>query len=225
MAVQTGADSTGMAPPGAVSDEGSGEVQPPGPPARTITRKPAMAFLGLVALVGIGGFAMAALESHPGSSAPPPSAHAVKGTSLAAVSAKAVLRPILRGGEPPSDIAGALIVPARSRPTGAGWGAGLSLYDCVTRFSVRARPAEVVSFFRAELRHEGWKILAVDATVGKSNGTVVYAQLGSSDGFYWEVGARVEPVTPSITPALSGGGQTAPTSAVSLRIVERNDAD
>lgn len=224
--MQTGADSTGTAPPEAVDGEGAGGVQPPvGPPARRITRKPAMVIVGLAAFVGIGGFAMAALESHPGSSAPPPSAKAVKGTSLAAVSAKAVLRPILRGGEPPSDIAGALVVPAGSRPTGSSCGAGLSLYDCSTRFSVRARPPEVVTFYRVELRREGWKILAVDATAGKGNGTVLYAQRGSSDGYYWEVGARVEPVTPSISPALSGGGQTAPTSAVSLRIVERNDAD
>lgn len=200
-------------------------MAPPGPPARKITRKPALVFVGLAAFVGIGGFAMAAIQSHPGSSAPPPSAQAVKGSSLAAVSAKALLRPILRAGEPPSDISGALVVPAGSKPTGSSCGAGLSLYDCVTRFSVRARPSEVVSFFRTELRHEGWKILAVDATAGKGNGTVVYAQRGSSDGYYWEVGARVDPVTPSISPALSGGSQAAPTSAVSLRVVERNDAD
>ena len=181
--------------------------------------------VGLAVVIGGSGFAFAALEGRPGTAAPPPTATHLKGVQLAAVPVKGLLGPIIHGGEPPRDIADALVVPAGTRRTGSGCGSGVDLYDCTLHLATPARPSEVVAFYRAELRHEGWQILAVDATAGTANGTEVYAQKGSADGFYWEVGVRIDPATPSITPALSGGSQSAPTSTVSLDVLERNDAD
>jgi hypothetical protein len=222
VAVQTDAGSAGTARPGSGDDPGGGSAARGGQRPRQVTTKPALIFIGLVALVGIGGFAAAALWSRRDGTIPPSATTRLRGVGLAAAPATTVLKPILRGGEPPSDIATALVVPAGSRPTGSSCGLSLSLYDCATRFAVQARPSRVVAFYRAELTHEGWKILALDAT-GTGNGTILYAQRGSADGYYWEVGVKVEPVIPSISPALSGEGQTAPTSSVSLRVVERGD--
>lgn len=192
------------------------------PAPRQVSRGPALVSLGLAGLVGIGGFAWAAATSHPGSSAPPSTTKHLAGVHLGAVPATQALKAITRGGEPPTDIAGALVVPASARRTGSHCGAAINLYDCTVDLTVRAKPSQVVAFYRAELRHAGWRILAVDATTGK--GTVVYAQHASNDGYYWEVGVAVDPATPSITPALSGNGESAPTSTVSLRVLEKGDA-
>lgn len=230
VAATTGTDLPGGPPPpdeDAEEDRPPLEARQPAPFAvpRSIKRGPALVFVGLAVLVGGSGFVAAALSGRPGSQAAPKASTHLRGVSLAAVPATKVLRPVVHGGEPPRDIAGALVVPSRTRETGSSCGAGLDLYSCTVRLAVPARPPEVVGFYRAELTHEGWKVLAVDATAGTTNGTEIYAQKGSSDGFYWEVGVRIEPVTPSITPALSGGSQSAPTSKVSLAVVERNDAD
>lgn len=192
---------------------------------RPIRRGPALVVVGIVAVVAGGGFALAAAGGGPGSQSLPRTASHLRGVRLAAVPAQAVLRPVVRGGEPPNDIAGAIVVPAGTRRTGTACGTPVSLYDCSVTLATPARPSQVIAFYRAELRHAGWRILAVDATVGAGNGTAIYAQKGSSDGFYWDVEVRIDSATPSITPALSGGSQSAPTSAVSLRVFERNDAD
>lgn len=225
MAATTGTDLPGSPSAGTPSDVPPTADQPSPTPGRSIKRGPALAFVGIVVAVAGGGFALAAVGGHPGSAAAPRTASHLRGVRLAAVPATTVLGPVLRGGEPPRDIAGALVVPAGTRRTGSSCGAGVDLYDCSVRLAVPARPSTVVAFYRAELRHAGWQIQAVDATVGSANGTQMFAQKGSSDGFYWEVGVRIEPSTPSIAPALSGGSQSAPTSTVSLRVLERNDAD
>ncbi len=196
---------------------------PPG--LRTIRNGPALIVVGIVAVVAGGGFALAALGGGPGSQALPRTATHLRGVSLAAVPASGVLRSVVRGGEPPNDIAGAIVVPAGTRRTRSDCGTPVSLYDCSVTLAAPARPSQVITFYRAELRHAGWQILAVDATAGPGNGTAIYAQKGSSDGFYWDVEVRIDSATPSITPALSGGSQSAPTSTVSLRVFERNDAD
>lgn len=195
------------------------------PRPRQVRRGPALAFVGIAAAIGVGGFAAAALSSRTPSVAPASSGRSLPGIGLAAVPATAALRPIAHGGEPPADIAGALVVPAGTARTGSACGAGVDLYDCTVHLRTQSGASDVVDFYRAELRHEGWKILAVDAAAGRSNGTEIYAQKGSSDGYYWDVGVRVESRTPAITPALSGGSQVAPTSTVSLRVFERNDPD
>ena len=205
------------------TDALDGPATPPVGGPRAVKRGPALVVVGIVAVIGVGGFALAAIGGRPGSSAPPATARRLPGVALSAVPASGVLRSIARSGEPPRDIAGALVVPVGTRQTGHSCPPSVELYDCTVHLAVAARPSEVVAFYRAELRHEGWTVLAVDATTG--SGTEIYAQRGSNDGFYWEVGVRVDSATPSITPALSGGGQTAPTSTVSLRVLERNDPD
>lgn len=216
MTPTTGTDTAGAQD----TDPGAPRTGPTTAP-RQVSRKPALVAVGLAGLVGVGGFAWAAATSHPGSSAPPSASSHLAGVHLGAVPATHALQAITRGGEPPSDIAGALVVPASTRRTGSHCGSAINLYDCTVDLRVRAKPDAVVAFYRAELRHRGWSILAVDATTGK--GTVVYAQHASNDGYYWEVGVGVDPATPSITPALSGSGESAPTSTVSLRVLEKGD--
>ncbi len=194
-------------------------------PAPLPSKRPALVVLGIVALVSVGGFILALAGTHRGgSSSKAPVGH-LKGVALTAQPARALLAPVVSPGQPPRDILDHLVVPSGARRNGAHCqSGGVSLYDCQVRLSLSAPPSQVVGFFSAALRHEGWSKLAKDATV-QGNGTELLAQRASSDGFYWEVGVVVDPVNPSITPALAGGSEVAPTSSVELRVFEVDGGD
>jgi hypothetical protein len=184
---------------------------------------PALVVLGVAAVVGIGGAAVSLI----GSGQKPIAAAALgrlPGVALAAESAKPVLAHISAGGDPPTDIVDALVVPAGSVYVRRQLSSGLQLFSASVSVSVNEPPAEVLAFYRAELRHDGWSSISTDAAATGS-GEEVLAQHPSSDGYYWGVGAVVQPVTPSLSPALAGGDQQAPTSALTLSVYEIDDAD
>jgi hypothetical protein len=98
----------------------------------------------------------------------------------------------------------------------------VDLYSATVTLGVAHAASQVVTFYRRELAHDHWSVLAVDSTA-TGDGTRIFAKFGSNDGYYWEVGLVVNPVTASITPALGGG--TEPTSTVSLTVFEIDDED
>lgn len=192
--------------------------------SRRVRRGPAAIFLGLVAIIGVGGFAGAALTSSPSRSTAA-TLGAPKGSSIDAVRASGDLKKIMLGGEPPTDIVGALVVPAGSSLLNSATGnQDLDLYDASITLGVPDRPGDVVTFYKLELKDAGWKVDRVDATAN-GKGSELFATKGSSDGFYWEVGVVIDPANPSITPALAGNDATASSSTVELRIFEIDDAD
>jgi hypothetical protein len=201
------------------------EVDPAEPVVVTSVRArkgPALVFLALVAVVAIGGFAIAIVGSGQKQSGGA-SLGRLRGVELGARSAAAIVRRIATDGNPPADVTRALVVPADSTVTSARPpGAAVILYSGTVQLSVAHSASQVVTFFKRELVHDHWTVLAVDSTAG-GDGTRIFAKIGSSDGFYWEVGVGVTPVTTSITPALSGG--SAPASTVSLTVFELDDAD
>ncbi len=101
---------------------------------------------------------------------------------------------------------------------------GVQLYSASVTLSVDAPPSEVLAFYRAELRHDGWTSVTTDAAATGA-GEEVLGQHASSDGYYWGVGAVVHEVTPSLSPALAGGDQEAPTSTLTLSLYEIDDSD
>jgi hypothetical protein len=70
---------------------------------------PALIVIGLVALITLGGVLLAVL---PGSSAPSSTTSVAKpAAGIGAVSAKAAIKRIETGGEPPADVVDALVIP------------------------------------------------------------------------------------------------------------------
>ncbi len=177
--------------------------------------------VAIAVVIVLGGFAFAlAGGRHPDVGGP--ALRQLPGVSLAARAAGPVIARISRGGEPPADVTAALVVPADATVTRAVRPApAVSLYSGTVTLSVPSGAPSVVTFFRRELAHQHFSVLAVDATADGA-GTRIFAKFASSDGFYWEAAVVVRPVAASITPAL--GGAT-PTSTVSLTVFEIDDAD
>lgn len=184
---------------------------------------PALVVLA-IAIVISGAGAIFALV---GTNGPPaPAVHpgvAVGHTGLSVASATGDFKTVTNGGEPPSDVLSAIVVPAGSRLTNAARvGGGLELYDSQVMIRVDAKPSRIVAFYEDELRSLGW----IDRTTSPaaSNGTELLAEHASDDGYYWELGVVVNRATTSLSPAL-GGASVAPTSSVELRLFEVNDAE
>ena len=194
------------------------------PPLRAPSPRlgPALLFLALVAIVVFGGLLITGLSgSH---AAPRTPLGKLRGTSVPAMSAKDVLARISVGGNPPSDVASALVVPDRAVPTSfLRRPVNLDLYSGSVSLEVPFSARTVVTFYRLELAHLGWRVLRTDVSA-TGTGSTIYATFPSEDGFYWEVEVVVEPTPPSLSPALGGAG-VAESSALTLHLVELNDQD
>lgn len=187
-------------------------------------RGPALIVLALAVVIGGGGFVAGAITSGPGQTTPPASLNHLAGVKLPAVGAKALLRPVISAGQPPPDVLNALVVPERTtRKSSSCPSGGTYLYDCEVTLAVPSTPQSVVAFYDAELAHQHWSKMSVVATAD-GRGTEILAKRPSADGYYWELGVTIEPVNPSITPALGGGSETAPTSSLVLTVFEIDDA-
>lgn len=177
------------APTGHVIDgDASERVRRSGPSLRPALVVVAIA-AGLILLFGVG----AALTGR--SSPAPPPVGQVPGARLAAVQATSALRPIERPGTPPSDVLGALVVPARVTTVASAPWNGSTQYSAKISFRVPASQEAVVSFYRSELHARGWGSISTGAARGRKGATEVLAQKASSDGWYWEVGVVVSPTT------------------------------
>ncbi len=215
-----GAAGTGAPAPGAaaVRADGAEEWTPATP-----RLGPALIVAVIAVVIVGGGIGLAALFSNPKPIAAPARGR-LPGEALSAEAAAPVLRHVASAGEPPADITAALVVPAGSVYRSRQPTSGLQLYSADVTMSVDAKPSEVLDFYRAELAHLHWSGITTDAAATGS-GTEVLARHPSSDGFYWEVGATVSASMPSLSPALAGGTQHAPTSVLLLSLYEINDAD
>ncbi len=200
---QVGADSASAAP-----SLGPRQAMP--------KRGPALVVIGIVALVSLGGAALALAGTHASPKKRP--ALPVSGPgSLPAERAMRILAPIERGGEPPIDVLDRLVVPKGSIRTSIQCAKSvIDLYDCAIHLTAPGAPPAVLSFFEHELPHLGWAKLSISPT-DHGLGTEVLDQVASNDGYYWEVGAFVDPLS-SPTPGVTGAA-----SAVVLRVAERGD--
>lgn len=197
----------------------------PLPPERTRRRTPsvgpALIVVGLAVFILIL-FGLGSILS--GNSTPPPVASSkpqkVPGTPLLAVAADPVLRPIEVPGSPPANITANLTVPQGTRALGHVGAAGsTSQYDAHVDLSVNGSQGAVVAFYRAELPVQGWKIVSVGPVQNQPQAVEVLGQKAGADGWYWEIGAVVEPTTfPS-----SSAPATAESTRFTLRLFQRSD--
>jgi hypothetical protein len=178
--------------------------------------------LGLaVALFGLGvGLELASgTQSRPIAS--PTSIATARGAVLHAVPARPLLKAIVVGGQPPDDLLDALAVPEGSAPvSSSAIDQGVEAYDRSLRFEVPATQQDVITFFRAQLPSQHWKLLSQGPASG---GYRLLQQHPASDGLEWELGVTVEPTV--FGPAAGAGSPTSGTTAFTFRLFAQSDQD
>lgn len=192
-------------------------------PTRPAPRRgPALIFLGVVALISIGGLALAGLTTGPKSTSS--ELGALSGTPILATSAEVALSRIAVSGNPPADVRSALVLPERaSILVVTKHPENIELYSGKLTIAAPYTARALVNFYRLELAHRGWRVNRTDATAN-GRGTAIFATFPSSDGFYWEVETLVEPGSSTFSAAL-GGGSVEASSHVELQLLELNDQD
>jgi hypothetical protein len=174
----------------------------PGPAYEPMSIKgPALIVLGLAVVILLGGVAAAALSS---SSNPTFSIRQVTlddGTTVHMGPATVKLHAIVNNSEPPADIIGNLGIPQESTVTGVvNADRHTAQFDRTAKLSSQLAQPQVIEAYRRLLHAAAWKIVYEGpAPQGAPGATEVLAKLGSSDGFYWEVGVVVSPTTPAGT--------------------------
>lgn len=189
-----------------VNDPGLDEpraVRPAGP-----STKAAFLVLGITLVVFVGGFIALAL----GPSTVPVhianTVHTAAGSPLRAIPADRELQPMVKGGQPPSDILAALALPAGTTEVpGSLKDNGVELYDYTLGFQVPASQQDVVDFFRDELKADGWQQIS-SGPRSDGPGIEVLGQHGAVDGDLWDVGVVVSPT--QFTDAKAAGGDVTP---------------
>lgn len=155
--------------------------------------KAAAFVLGLAAVVFVGGSVALGLG---GSTAPRPAPTSVPtapGAPLRAIPSNQVLQPMLVGGQPPANIMDAVALPLGTRATTrTSVNLGVETYDRSMTLSVAASQADVIAFFRAELRADGWQQVSSGPQAGGRPGIEVLGTHAGSDGNTWEVGVVVQ---------------------------------
>jgi hypothetical protein len=147
----------------------------------------------------LGGVAAAALSS---SSNPTFSIRQVTlddGSTVHLVPATVKLHAIVNNSEPPADIIGNLGIPQESTVVGVvNSDRHTAQFDRTIKLSSQLAQPQVSEVYRRMLHAVAWKIVYQGpAPQGVPGATEVLAKLGSSDGFYWEVGVVVSPTTPA----------------------------
>jgi hypothetical protein len=182
---------------------------------------PALIVVGIALLIVVCG-AIVALAGSASAHAPVSQLGAsVPGVPFRAVPAAADLAHIESAGEPPADIVKALTVPSISAYVGdADEDGNLDQYEESVTVSVPTTSAEVDLFYRKELLAAGWS-MQFD---GKVDGDAeLIGQRNGSDGYQWRVAVVISSVTPALSPALAGSGQTS-TSSVVMTLYQVEDA-
>ena len=185
--------------------------------------RPALVVLACAVVVSVGGFAVALVGS--GSSASKPVTGLeirVPGVSIRAIAAASTLRRIETAGSPPGDIVDSLVVPVGARVVSTtAEDAGVDQYDRSIYMEVDATPRELAKFYEVELKRGQWSLLGEYPLSGGAS--EVLGRRAGSDGYEWEVGVVLTPLTPAISPALAGDGQTSPTTGLRLRLFQIPD--
>jgi hypothetical protein len=180
---------------------------------------PALIIVALVGVIAIGGGLLAVLgTSH--SHAPTIGKSA---NGIAVESAKASLKPIIGPGNPPTDVLSSIVIPASSTRTSyENYDGGQSTFDRSATYDVAQSPSAVVRFYTDELKRAGWG--QVSNYADTSGGTQLFATRESSDGYYWQIGIKIDQASGSISASLAGD-TSGPTSTFVIRLEEEGDSD
>jgi hypothetical protein len=182
---------------------------------------PAAAVLGLAVLIVVLGSVVALIGTGSAHDGGARLGSVVPGVALRSLPAAGVLRHVEEPGEPPSDVISDLRIPAGSRYEGnTKSDKGVDQFNRSILLSVPAPPREVRSFYLKELARAGWHLQFDGRAAG---GIELLAQQNGNDGYAWGVAIQVMSVDPALTPALSGGSDTA-TSKLVMTVYQVGDA-
>jgi hypothetical protein len=166
-------------------------------------RGPAFIVLGIAVFIVVVGTVASALVSGSTPTTTVGSVTIPGGIGVRLTPATTAMKSIASEGQPPADILRNMAVPAGSavvRSLDADQGA--AQFDRTVYFTTGLSTNELVDVYRTLLPKLGWQIIYKgDGAERAANQTEVLAKRGSGDGFYWEVGVVVSPVTSAgITP-------------------------
>jgi len=183
---------------------------------------PATIVVGVALVVMVSGAVAAIFSTGPASSGSgTPAPKSVPGAPVGAQGAAHALAPISTPGRPPANVVGAVVLPDGAAVVqGSATDQSVGLYDRSLGFTVGLSQATVISFYRAELPAQGWKILS-QGPPQLGSGFEILGQIAGTDGYYWELGVTVSP-----TAFGSGGTGTsaaAQTTPFTLRLFAVSD--
>lgn len=190
------------------------------PYGRSPSVRPALIVLACAAVVSIGSFGLSLIGSGSPAATVSGLGKPVPGVNLLAVDAATVLKRITTDGVPPKNIVDSLVVPKGALVISTSTqDAGIDQYDRSVYLQIDAPSKEILRFYGVELKRADWsgagKVYDDKEVIGEKAGT---------DGYDWEVGVVVTPVSPgAISPSLAGGSQTSPTAGIRLRLFQIAD--
>ena len=159
------------------------------PPLTTTTSiLPAMAVVG-IAVVTLVVFLLINFIASPTVSTTATTLPVVVG-GLAIQRDNSLLAGCQEAGNPPANIAAALLVPQFTRASGPTLhpNGGAGDYDCLRSLITRTSPSQLLGFYSGQLQSLGWSLFSK----GSSAGTPQFLfQKAGSDTFYWIVGVTV----------------------------------
>ncbi len=203
----------------------AGEAGEPLPPPRGNTSlRPAflVVAIAVVLIVVFSVFALATSGDDNAGTPPAPSPSArVPGTPLKAEAATRALAPIEQPGSPPANIVASVVLPVGATRVSVTDNSGnADQYDQQMTFSVPSSQGAVFAFYRAEMHRDGWRVFSVGLT-RDHRGEQVLGQKAGDDGWYWEMGAVVDPTSFASTSA--GRGTGAETTRFTVRLFQVPD--
>jgi hypothetical protein len=175
---------------------GRHDVLPVRPPSRRGTSmRLAMIVPGLGLLILFIFIGAEALSPPSGNVANPKPITVVAG-GLHGVAGTSALRAITVAGEPPGNIVGDVSVPAGSVVVShVNNTAAVGQYDAQVVLRVGATQGALQRFYAVALKEQGWQVFSQGPASHDPGGIEVLGKQAGSDGFYWELGAIVQPTT------------------------------
>jgi hypothetical protein len=159
--------------------------------------RPAMVVLGLAVLI-LGTFVTIGIltSQSPARVRTSGAPSALPGTTLRAVPAGPALAVIRAGGEPPTNVLNAVLVPAGSVRIAHRDNAGSAgQFDAQITMRSDDTQGALLAFFAADMKNEGWQVFDRGPAANDPRSTEVLGKLAGTDGYYWELGAVISPTT------------------------------
>jgi hypothetical protein len=144
----------------------------------------------------------------------------VAGTSLLGVPADVALQPIAVAGEPPGNIINAVALPKGFvEVSHVNNSQGADQYDAQVNLTVDTTQGALYSFFKSEMRHDGWALFDEGPAANDPGAIEVLGKQAGSDGFFWEMGAVVSQTT------FGNGAPATGTTSFTVRLFQIPDPD
>jgi hypothetical protein len=120
----------------------------------------------------------------------------VTGTNIRATPAVDALKPIISAGEPPGNIINAVSLPKGfTELSHQNNTASAGEYDAQIELRADLTQGALFTFYKDVMKKQGWAIFDTGAASNDPGGIEVLAKQAGSDGFYWEMGAVVQPTS------------------------------